>query len=108
MAKHLSKDPKRYKQRVSQVIAAEQLIKEGVGVHTGKNIRFLFTDAEDKRYERRVKAVQLVEKGVNADIKKYLLLLYAATASLLSFAGYTNKSIYDAVRGYTGKELTEY
>jgi len=108
VTKHLSKNPKRYKQRVSQVIAAEQLIKEGVEVHAGKNIRFLFTDAEDKRYERRVKAAQLIEKGVNADIKKYLLLLYAATASLLSFSGYTNKSIYDAVRGYTRKELTEY
>ena len=107
MAKHLSKDPKRYKQRVSQGIAAEQLIKEGVGVHAGKNIRFLFTDTEDKRYERRVKAAQLIEKGVNADIKKYLLLLYAATASLPSFSGYTNKSIYDAVRGYPRSQSTK-
>jgi DNA polymerase-2 len=108
VTKHLSKNPKKYKQRVSQVIAAEQLIKEGAEVHAGKSIRFLFTRAEDKRYERRVKAEQLIEKGVNADTKKYLLLLYAATASLLSFSGYTAKSVYDAVRGYSGKSLTEY
>jgi DNA polymerase elongation subunit (family B) len=108
ITKHLSKHPKKYKQRVSQVIAAEQLIKEGAEIHAGKNIRFLFTNADDKRYERRVKAEQLVEKGVNADTRKYLLLLYASAAGLLSFAGYTTKSIYDAVRGYTLKHIDDF
>jgi DNA polymerase elongation subunit (family B) len=107
VTKHLSKNPKKYKQRVSQVIAAEQLIKEGAEVHAGKNIRFLFTHAEDKWHERRVKAEQLIEKGVNADTKKYLLLLYASAANLLSFSGYTSESIYDAVRGYTRKGLID-
>jgi DNA polymerase elongation subunit (family B) len=108
ITKHLSKHPKKYKQRVSQVIAAEQLIKEDAEVHAGKNIRFLFTDSEDKRYERRVKAEQLIEKGVNADTKKYLLFLYAFAANLLSFSGYTTESISDAVRGYAHKGLIEY
>ena len=106
VTKHLSKNPRKYKQRVSQVIAAEQLIKEGADVHAGKNIRFLFTDAENKRYDRRVRAEQLIEKGVNIDTKKYLLLLYASAASLLSFAGYTTQSIYDSVRGYTKRQKT--
>ena len=106
VTKHLSKNPGKYKQRVSQVIAAEQLIKEGAEVHAGKNIRFLFTDAENKRYDRRVKAEQLIEKGVNTDTKKYLLLLYASAASLLSFAGYTNQSIHDSVRGITNRHKT--
>ena len=108
ITKHLSKHPKKYKQRVSQVIAAEQLIKEGAEVRAGKNIRFLFTDAEDKRHERRVRAEQLIEKGVNADTKKYLLLLYASAANLLSFSGYTTETIYDAVRGYAPKRLAGY
>jgi DNA polymerase elongation subunit (family B) len=108
VTKHLSKHPSKYKQRVSQVIAAEQLIKEGAEVHAGKNIRFLFTKADDKRYERRVKAEQLIEKGVNADTRKYLLLLYASAAGLLSFAGFTAESVYDAVRGYKNKSLLEY
>jgi DNA polymerase elongation subunit (family B) len=108
VTKHLSKHPSKYKQRVSQVIAAEQLIKEGAEVHAGKNIRFLFTKADDKRYERRVKAEQLIEKGVNADTRKYLLLLYASAAGLLSFAGYTAESVYDAVRGYKHKSLLDY
>jgi DNA polymerase elongation subunit (family B) len=101
VTKHLSKNPKNYKQKVSQVIAAEQLIKEGAKVHGGKNIRFLFTDAENKQYSRRVQAEQLIEANTNADIRKYLLLLYASAASLLSFAGYTTQSVYDSVRGYT-------
>jgi DNA polymerase elongation subunit (family B) len=108
VTKHLSKNPKKYKQHVSQVIAAEQLIKEGAEVHAGKNIRFLFTDAEDKRHERRVKAEQLIEEGANADTKKYLLLLYASAANLLSFAGHTTKSIFDTIRGYAHKSLIDY
>jgi DNA polymerase elongation subunit (family B) len=108
VTKHLSKNPKKYKQHVSQVIAAEQLIKEGADVHAGKNIRFLFTDAENKRYEHRVKAEQLIERGVNADTKKYLLLLYASAATILGFAGFTSKTVYEAVRGYKHTSLQEY
>jgi DNA polymerase elongation subunit (family B) len=108
ITKHLSNHPRRYKQRVSQVIAAEQLIKEGAEVHAAKNIRFLFTNAEDKRHERRVKAEQLIENGVNPDTRKYLLLLYASAASLLSFSGYTAKSVYDAIRGYYRKRIADY
>lgn len=105
VTKHMSKKPKNYKQHVSQVIAAQQLIKQGVEVHAGNNVKFIFTHSEDKRYERRVKAMQLVEKGVNPDAKKYLLLLYASTANLLSFSGYTTKKVYDAVKGQHQKNL---
>ena len=108
VTKHLSKNPKKYRQHVSQVIAAEQLMKEGAEVHAGKNIRFLFTDAENKRYDRRVRAEQLIEKGTNADIAKYLLLLYASAAGLLSFSGYTPKSVYNAAIGYNDESLAKY
>jgi DNA polymerase I len=82
ISKHLSKNPKHYKQHVSQVIAAEQLIKEGSEIHAGKNVHFVFTDSENKRFDRRVKAEQLLDKGVNPDTRKYLQLLYASAASL--------------------------
>ena len=108
VTKHMSKNPKHYKQHVSQVIAAEQLMKEGAEIHAGNNIRFLFTHAEDERHERRVKAAQLIEKGVNPDTKKYLLLLYASAANLLSFAGYTTSSIYEAINGQKQKKLTTF
>ena len=65
VTKHLSKNPKHYKQHVSQVIAAEQLMKEGAEVHAGKNVKFLFTDSNNKRFERRVKAEQLLDKEVS-------------------------------------------
>jgi len=50
----------------------------------------------------------LIENGVNPDTRKYLLLLYASAANLLGFSGYTTKSVYDAVRGYYRKRITEY
>jgi DNA polymerase, archaea type len=106
--KHLSKNPKRYKQHVSQVIAAEQLIKEGAQIHAGNNVTFLFIDSENKRYSRRVLAAQLIDKDVNVDAKKYLLLLYAAAANLLSFNGYTVKSISEAVNGLSTNTLSHY
>jgi DNA polymerase elongation subunit (family B) len=106
ITKHLSKHPKHYKQKVSQVIAAKQLIKEGVDIAGGKNVKFLFTDAENKRYERRVKAEELIEPDTNSDIKKYLLLLYSSAANLLSPLGYSTKDIYDAIRGYQHTKLT--
>jgi DNA polymerase I len=100
VTKRLSKHPSRYRQKVSQVIAAEQLMKEGAEVHAGKNVKFLFTDAKNKKHRRRVMAEQLIEKGVNPDLKKYLLLLYASAAGLLSFVGYTTEKVYESVHGY--------
>jgi DNA polymerase elongation subunit (family B) len=108
ITKHLSKNPKHYRQHVSQLIAAEQLVKEGVEVHAGNNLAFVFTDAENKRYHRRVLAEQLIEKGAHADTKKYLLLLYASAANLLSFKGYTAKSIRDAVNGQSVTNLSKF
>jgi DNA polymerase elongation subunit (family B) len=108
ITKHLSKNPKHYRQHVSQVIAAEQLIKEGSEVHAGNNVTFLFTSAESKRYERRVLAKQLIEKGVKADVRQYLLLLYSSTANLLSFRGYTAKTIYDAINANSGTMLPQF
>ena len=98
VTKHISKQPKDYRQQVSQVIAAQQLGKQGLEVPAGSSVKFVFTNAEHKRSERRVKALQLIEKNVNPDTKKYLLMLYASTGNLLSFAGYTPQKIYDAVK----------
>jgi DNA polymerase elongation subunit (family B) len=105
VTKHMSKQPKNYKQQVSQVIVAQQLIKQGVGVHAGNSVKFLFTNSEHKRYEHRVKALQLIEKNVTPDTKKYLLMLYASAGNLLSFAGYTPQKIYDAVKSQHQKSL---
>jgi DNA polymerase elongation subunit (family B) len=93
VTKHLSKDPDRYKQKVSQVIAAQQRINEGAKVSAGQNLRFVYTSAENKRHERRVKAEELIEENTNSDIRKYLHLLNTATENLLSPFGYSNDSL---------------
>ncbi len=108
VSKHLSKNPKHYKQHVSQVIAAEQLIKEGSEVHAGNSVKFVFTHSEDKQHERRVKAAQLIEAGTNPDTKRYLYLLYSSAANLLSFAGYTNQSVYETISGQNQSNLSGY
>ncbi len=75
ISKHLSKNPKHYKQHVSQVIAAEQLIKEGSEVHAGNSVNFVFTDSENKRFERRVKAEQLIDKELT-QIQRNICIFY--------------------------------
>jgi len=108
ITKRMSRKPERYRQHVSQVIAAEQLIKEGAEVHAGNRVKFVFTHSKDKRHERRVKAAQLIEKGVEPDTEKYLMLIYSSAANLLGFDGYTTQSIYDAVQEQKQKSLTRY
>jgi DNA polymerase I len=108
VTKRLSKNLENYKQKVSQVIAAEQLLKEGVEVSAGKSVRFLFTSAENKRYERRVKAEELIEERTNSDVRKYLLLLYSAASSILSPFDYSTKDVYDSVRGLQSTKLTSF
>jgi DNA polymerase elongation subunit (family B) len=106
--KRLSKNPKRYRQHVSQAIAAEQLIKEGADVHAGNSVKFLFTHAEDRRHDRRVRAVQLIDEKPKPDTKKYLMLLYASASNLLSFQGYTEKTIHDSIREHSQKSLLNF
>ena len=108
ITKHLSKNPKHYKQHVSQVIAAEQLIEQGVEIHAGNNVAFLFTDSKNKRYSRRVIAEKLIENKVNVDTAKYLQLLYASAARILSFKGYTAKSVCEAVNGQSATTLENF
>jgi DNA polymerase elongation subunit (family B) len=108
ITRHLSKSPQQYRQHVSQLIAAKQLLEQGVDVQAGNSIRFVFTNAESRRHSRRVVAEQLVGKNLNSDTKKYLMLLYASASDLLTFAGYTPKTVCDAVNGYKIEGLSKY
>jgi DNA polymerase elongation subunit (family B) len=108
VTKHLSKDPKHYKQQISQLIAAQQALKEGADIHAGENIRYIYTHADHKKPSRRVKTEALIDQTTNIDTKKYLQLLYRSTADLLSFAGYTEKSIQEALTNYQRRKLTQY
>jgi DNA polymerase elongation subunit (family B) len=107
ITKHLSKNIDEYTQMVSQVIVAKQLLKEGLEVSAGKNVRFLFTSAENKHYERRVKPEELLERDTRADLRKYLLLLYSAAANMLSPFDYSLRDIADTTRKYRNEKLTD-
>jgi DNA polymerase elongation subunit (family B) len=89
-----------YTQKVSQMIAGEQLRKEGFEVSAGKSVKFLFTSAKNKRYKRRVKAKELIEESTNPDVRKYLLLLYLSTSNILSPFGYSLESVHNYVNGH--------
>ena len=106
--KHLSKKPESYRQDVSQVIAARQLIKESDEVHAGGSVQFVFTSADNKRHDRRVRALQLIDETTSPDKRKYLKILYDSSANLLSFAGYATKSVYEAVTGQNQDNLWGY
>jgi DNA polymerase elongation subunit (family B) len=106
VTKRLSKDLENYTQKVSQVIAGEQLKKEGFEVSAGKSVKFLFTSAKNKRHRRRVKAQELIKETTNPDINKYLLLLCYAASNILSPLGYTPKRIHDYVRGFRYERLS--
>jgi DNA polymerase-2 len=106
--KHLSKKPESYRQNVSQVIAARQLIKEGRQVHAGDSVNFIYTNSKNKRHERRVRAQHLIEEKTNLDVAKYLQLLYDSSANLLSFAGYTSELIFELINRQKQKPLQNY
>ena len=108
VTKRLSMDLNDYTQKVSQAIAGEQLQNKGFEVSAGKNIKFIFTSAKNKRYKRRVKAKELVEEVTNPDYRKYILLLYLAASNVLSPFSYSPKDVYRHVRGLQQTNLTVY
>jgi len=97
VAKQLSMNPREYVHNVFQAIAAMQLLSQGIEVSAGQTIRYLITDAESKRLNRRVRAAELVDENAGYDVKKYLELLLSAGANILSPFGYTCQKLFDLV-----------
>lgn len=83
----MSKEKKRILVVDDDVAACEssyrrRAINQGRLRSPGNSLHFVFTDSTNRRFDRRVKAEQLLEKGVNPDERKYLQLLYTSAASL--------------------------
>ena len=97
ITKQISFDPSEYMHDVYQAIAAKQLLAAGVDISAGQVIRYLITDAENRRANRRVRAAELIDRNTNYDVKKYLELLFGAAANMLSPFGYTAENIRDLV-----------
>jgi DNA polymerase elongation subunit (family B) len=97
IAKQLSMNPSEYAHNVFQAIAAFQLANEGIEVSAGQTIRYLITEAESTKLNRRVKAAELVDENTHYDVKKYLELLLSAGANVLSPFGYTTEKLYGMI-----------
>jgi DNA polymerase-2 len=97
VAKRLSMHPDRYTHDVFQVIAARQLMKEGIEVSGGQTVRYLITDAENKRPRRRVKAAELIDAETRFDAEKYVDMLILAGVNILSPFAYDNEGLKDYV-----------
>ncbi len=93
IAKRLSKYPERYSHNVLQAIAAQQLMNEGVRISVGQTVRYLTTDADNAKPNRRVQASELTTDATHYDVKKYLELLLSAAANILSPFGYYPKKL---------------
>jgi DNA polymerase elongation subunit (family B) len=97
IAKQLSMHPDRYAHDVFQAIGAKQLMKQGIEVSGGQTVRYLITDAENKRVSSRVKAVELVNAETPFDAEKYVDMLVLAGANILSPFGYTEEALKDQI-----------
>jgi len=101
----LSKRADRYSNKVLQAIAAQQLMKEGIEVSAGQTVRYIITDADDRRPDRKVKAAELTTEDTRYDIKKYLDLLLAAASNILSPFGYSDRKLRDEVLHLNEQQL---
>jgi DNA polymerase elongation subunit (family B) len=93
IAKRLSMRPDRYGHDIFQAIAARQLMSEGVDVSGGQTVRYLITDAENKRSNSRVKVAELVNDDTRFDVEKYVDMLIMAGVNILSPFGCTEEGL---------------
>jgi len=97
IAKQLSMHPDRYAHEIFQAIAARQLMRESIEVSGGQTVRYLITDAENKRASKRVKAAELINAETHFDAEKYVDMLILAGANILSPFGYTEEALKDQI-----------
>jgi DNA polymerase elongation subunit (family B) len=89
--------PDRYAHDVFQAIAAKQLMKQGIEVSGGQTVRYLITDAENKRPNSRVKVAELVNNDTRFDTEKYVDMAILAGANVLSPFGYAEEALKDQI-----------
>lgn len=87
-----------YHQLNNNLACLLQLKNMGLRVRPGEQVKYIITDAESKRYNRKVKAWQLAKGGERYDKKKYLTHPVRAGASILAPFGYTERKLADIIR----------
>lgn len=105
ISKQLSKDPLQYISSVHQAIAARQLRDRGLEVMAGQTVKYIIVDADNRRPERRVLPVQLVDAESRYDVKEYLKLLVDAIYTMLSPFGFTREKLMIRILGQSQSSL---
>lgn len=82
--KRLSQDLDRYRHRVLQVAAADQLAMEGAAPNAGESIRYVITNGQSKLPSRRALALELCENHHLYDIEAYVELLLSSIETMLA------------------------
>ena len=91
--KRLSMHPDKYTHDVFQAIAARQLMEKGIEISGGQNVRYVITDAENKRASERVRAAELINAETRFDTEKYVEMLILTGTNILSPFDYTEEKI---------------
>ncbi len=89
VTKQLSKHPYEYHSDSLQVVAARQLLKEGVEIFPGQTIRYIILDEANKKPDKRVIAAELFEPSTCYDVNKYLGLLLSSAETIFGPINYT-------------------
>jgi DNA polymerase elongation subunit (family B) len=84
ITKQLSKNPAEYQHNVVQVIAAKQLIQDGVRISAGQNVSYII---QRRNSEKCVLPRELIEGPIQYDVERYTQLLLNAATALLSPLG---------------------
>lgn len=92
ITKQLSKNPEEYRHRVTQAIAAKQLVREGVQVSAGQNVSYIL-QRNHGAAENSVLPSELIDGHMEYDVQKYEKLLLDATAALFSPLGYSRERV---------------
>jgi DNA polymerase-2 len=86
VSKRLTREPREYRKASHTAIAAQQLFGRGVRLRPGQTIEYIFTDADSRVPNDRVRAFSLWEGFHGYDRAKYRVLLREAFAPFLAIA----------------------
>ncbi|MDR7484208.1 MAG: DNA polymerase domain-containing protein [Armatimonadota bacterium] len=88
MAATISRAPEAYRGHAAVAVAARQMARAGVRLHSGERIQYLITDAGARLPEDRVRPLGLLGPDWSYDVEYYTGLLIRATETLLGPLGY--------------------
>lgn len=94
----ISKDLEYYSQLNNNVACLLQLRDNGLEVKPGEHIQYIITNANSRKYGRKVKAWRLADGNEGYDKQKYLSYLLKAGETILSPFGYSERRLAEGLK----------